>query len=372
MLDLSGQHNAIRTEIDEAIQQVIDSSAFINGTQVNDFAQALSDYTGAKYVIPCGNGTDALQIALMSLGLQAGDEVIVPSFTYIAAAEAVLLLGLKPVFVDVESRTYGIDPKQIEKVLTKRTKVVIPVHLFGQLVHMEPLLELSDRFGLTIIEDSAQSIGTEYFFKDGSRQQSGTIGAMGCLSFFPSKNLGCLGDGGAILTNDPERAARLKTIAVHGQSVKYRHETVGVNSRLDTLQAAVLQVKLKYLTRYNEARRQAAAFYRKELSGLAAFIDLPAEVPYSTHTYHQFTIVVKEGKREELKAFLQEKGIPSMIYYPLALPDQPVFASMPVPEESCPTARYLSQSVLSLPMHTELEAEQLSFIVNQIKAFYHV
>ena len=371
MLDLSGQYKKIKTEVDEAIQEVIDSTAFINGAAVACFAEELSDYTGAKHVIPCGNGTDALQMALMALDLHAGDEVIVPAFTYIAAAEAVLQLGLTPVFVDVDSATYNIDVAQLQHAISAGTKAIIPVHLFGQSVDMEPLLHFARENDLHVIEDNAQSIGTIYTFGDGMQKQCGTMGAIGCLSFFPSKNLGCFGDGGAMLTNDSDLAKRLKMIASHGQSVKYHHEILGCNSRLDTIQAAVLRVKLKYLNQYNIARQQVATYYHQHLSELSEVIQLPVEVPYSTHTYHQFTIQVKNGKRDELKAYLSENDIPAMVYYPLSLPEQPVFMRCMKDNKVCTeSARALSQSVLSLPMHTEMEEEQLAYIVNKIKAFF--
>ena len=368
MLDLSGQYNKIKAEVDEAIHQVIDSSAFIQGQPVAQFAGELAAYTGAKYAIPCGNGTDALQIALMSLNLHHGDEVIVPAFTYIAAAEVIALLGLEPVPVDVDADTYNLNVSQVQQAITPKTKAIIPVHLFGQSADMEPLLQIAQDHNLAVIEDNAQSIGAEYTFKDGTQKQCGTMGDVGCLSFFPSKNLGCFGDGGAMLTNNPDLAVRLKMIASHGQSVKYRHDIVGCNSRLDTIQAAVLNVKLKRLNQYNTARQSVAATYCKHLSLLADKIQLPVESHYSTHVYHQFTIQVKQGKRDTLKAYLQEQGIPTMIYYPLALTEQPVFAGKQA--DKIKNAIELSHSVLSLPMHTELDDEQLSYITNQIKAFF--
>lgn len=370
MLDLAGQHNKIRAEIDEAIKRVVDSSQFINGPEVAAFANDLAAYTGAKYAIPCGNGTDAIQIALMSLQLRVGDEVIVPSFTYIAAAEAILLLGLKPVFVDVDEDTCNIDPALIERRITEKTRAIVPVHLFGQAVWMEEIIRIARQHQLYIIEDCAQSIGTEYYFSNRDKKQCGTIGDIGCLSFFPSKNLGCFGDGGALLTNDGALANRIKAIASHGQSVRYRHEITGVNSRLDTIQAAILQVKLRYLDQYTAARQTVAERYREQLSGLDDYINLPSEVSYSSHSYHQFTIRVAGNRRNELKEYLQQKEIPSMIYYPLSLPNQPVFASMRQREENDEVARRLAQSVLSLPMHTELDEEQIAYITDRIKTFF--
>lgn len=375
MLDLSGQYAKIKSEIDRAIQGVIDSSAFIQGKEVAAFAEELAMYMGAKHVIPCGNGTDALQIALMSLGLQVGDEVIVPSFTYIAAAEAVALLGLVPVFVDVEQATCNLDVTQIEPAITPRTKAIIPVHLFGQSVRMEPLLRLARKYNLAVVEDNAQAIGASYLFEDGSTKRCGTMGDFGCLSFFPSKNLACFGDGGALLTNDAMLAERARMIATHGQRVKYRHEILGINSRLDTLQAALLRVKLRYLDEYNAARRQAAAYYRTHLAGLDDYLTLPVERDYSSHVYHQFTVQIKQDKRDRLKAYLHEKGVSSMVYYPLSLPDQEVFSGDQAgcrKKEGCAAvARCLTQSVLSLPMHTELEEEQLAYIVYQLKSFFY-
>ncbi len=373
MLDLSGQYRKIQQEIEVAIHAVIDSAAFINGTAVTDFAADLSSYTGAGYVIPCANGTDALQISLMALDLKPGDEIILPAFTYVAAAEAVALLGLIPVFVDVDIKTCNIDIQKIQTAITSKTRAIIPVHLFGQSVDMQPLLQMAKTNNLYVVEDTAQSIGAVYTFSDGTKKQCGTMGHIGCLSFFPSKNLGCFGDGGAMLTNDAALAGKLKMIASHGQSVKYRHEMIGCNSRLDTLQAAVLQVKLRYLNEYIAARQKAAYYYTENLQNLNEYLQLPVETSYSTHVYHQYTIQVSNGKRDALKAFLQEKGIPTMIYYPLSMPEQPVFNDMNQPGKApCnfPQSCLLAQSVLSLPMHTELEEEQLYYIVNQIKTFF--
>ncbi len=372
MLDLSGQYKKIQSEIDNAIKEVIDSTAFINGSAVAGFAKELSDYTGSKYVIPCGNGTDALQISFMALDLQPGDEVIVPSFTYIAAAEAILLLGLKPVFVDVYPDTYNIDIQRIQAVITTKTKAIIPVHLFGQSVDMEKLLNIASKNNLYVIEDNAQSIGSVYTFSDGQKKQCGTMGNIGCLSFFPSKNLGCFGDGGAMLTNDETLAEKLKMIASHGQAVRYYHEIIGCNSRLDTLQAAILRVKLKHLDEYNKARQQAAHYYQENLKELKAYVQLPFESTYSTHVYHQFTISIKNDKRNELKKYLQEQGVPTMIYYPLSLPEQKVFQNnrnIDISKERI-NADILAASVLSLPIHTELAEDQLEYIVNKIKAFF--
>jgi dTDP-4-amino-4,6-dideoxygalactose transaminase len=367
MLDLTGQYRKIRREIDGAIRAVVDSGGFINGAAVGEFAGDLAACTGAQHVIPCGNCTDALQISLMAAGLQPGDEVIVPAFSYIAAAEAASLLGMKPVWVDVNADTYNMRTEDIEAAVTRKTKAIIPVHLFGHAVDMEPVLQVAAAHRLHVIEDAAQSIGAVYTFSGGERKQCGTMGDTGCLSFFPSKNLGCFGDGGAMLTNDADMARRLKMIASHGQSVRYRHEVTGCNSRLDTLQAAILRVKLKYLEEYSAARRQVAGYYCRHLEEMHEFLALPVTKNYSTHVYHQFTVRVGEGRRDALKSYLQEKGIPSMIYYPLSLPEQPVYAGQPA---FMPTAKKLAASVLSLPVHTEMDEEQLAHIVSQIKAFF--
>lgn len=367
MLDLSGQYHPIRKEIDDAIQAVINSGEFINGAEVNAFAEDLAAYTGAQHVVPCGNCTDALQISLMAAGLRAGDEVILPAFSYIAAAEAASLLGLTPVWVDVNTDTCNIRVEEIQAAITPKTKAIIPVHLFGQAADMEPLLQIAAAHRLFVIEDAAQSIGSLYAFSNGEKKQCGTMGNTGCLSFFPSKNLACFGDGGAILTNDAACAKRLKMIASHGQSVKYRHEITGCNSRLDTLQAAILRVTLKHLDAYNAARRHVARFYHQHLAELHEHLTLPVAKAFSTHIYHQYTLQVHNGKRDALKSYLQQKAIPSMIYYPLSLPEQAVYAG----QAACtPAAKKLAASVLSLPIHTEMDEEQLTYITTQIKTFF--
>jgi dTDP-4-amino-4,6-dideoxygalactose transaminase len=374
MLDLSAQHRRIQREIDEAIRSVIETSQFINGTAVDEFARDLAIYTGAQQVIPCGNGTDALQISLMAADLRAGDEVLIPAFSYVAAAEAASLLGLVPVWVDVNADTCNMNVEKIEAAITSRTRAIIPVHLFGQAAEMETILQIAAKHHLFVIEDAAQSIGASCSFSTGEKKQCGTMGDTGCLSFFPSKNLACFGDGGAILTNDSKLAARLKMIASHGQSVKYRHEIIGCNSRLDTLQAAILRVKLRYLNDYNAARRQVAACYRQGLRAYSDFLTLPVEKAHTTHVYHQFTIQVKNGKRDALKACLQEKGIPSMIYYPLSLPEQPVYANANTNTSAAAqavVAKELAASVLSLPIHTEMDDEQLYYIITQIQTFFN-
>lgn len=366
MVDLHGQYLKIKAEVDAAIAEVIDSSAFIGGPAVGRFASALAQYTGAAHVIPCGNGTDALQIALMALGLRSGDEVIVPAFTYVASAEVIALLGLRPVLVDVDRSTFNIDISCMERALTPRTRAVIPVHLFGQSCDMAPVLDFATAHGLYVVEDNAQSLGAVYTFPDGRRRHTGTLGHIGCTSFFPSKNLGCYGDGGALFTDDPALAERIRMTANHGQRIKYHHDVVGCNSRLDALQAAVLEVKLRHLEEYCSARGEAAARYRALLSGTEG-IELPAETSYSTHVYHQFTLKVAGGRRDALKEHLASRGIPSMIYYPLPLHHQQAYRQEGL---SLPAAEALAQSVLSLPMHTELTAGVQERIAEAVKDFF--
>ncbi|HIZ87550.1 MAG TPA: DegT/DnrJ/EryC1/StrS family aminotransferase [Candidatus Coprenecus pullistercoris] len=366
MVDLHGQYMRIKAEVDAAIAEVIDSSAFINGPAVGRFASALAQYTGAGHVITCGNGTDALQIALMALGLRPGDEVIVPAFTYVASAEVIALLGLKPVMVDVDRDTFNTDMRFIEKAHTPRTRAIIPVHLFGQSCDMEPIMDFASAHGLYVVEDNAQSLGAEYIYRDGKRRRTGAVGHIGCTSFFPSKNLGCYGDGGALFTDDDALAERIRMTANHGQRVKYHHDVIGCNSRLDTIQAAVLEVKLRYLDDYCGARRTAAHRYNALLRGVDG-VELPVEAPYSTHVYHQYTLRVRDGRRNALKEFLASRGIPSMIYYPLPLYRQNAYlydgSGLKIADE-------LAASVLSLPMHTELEAVEQERIAEAIMDFF--
>ena len=370
-VDLVTQYLRIQKEMDEAVLQCIRSGEYINGKEVDIFARNLAEYTGAQYVIPCANGTDALQIALMALDLQPGDEVIVPAFTYVASAEVIALLKLIPVLVDVNPETFNMDVEKFRKAITNKTKAVIPVHLFGQTCDMQPVMEVSKPHGIAVIEDNAQSIGSVYSFSDGHKLQAGTMGDIGALSFFPAKNLGCYGDGGAMLTNDETLANRLKMIASHGQSRKYYHDVIGCNSRLDTLQAAILNVKLKYLNDFIEARQQAAIYYDEHLRELSDCIVLPAVSHFSTHVYHQYTIRVKEGKRENLKQFLLEKNIPSMIYYPLPLHHQKAFKDIVRIGSDLNQSEQLTQSVLSLPVHTELNKEQQDYIIDSVKQFFN-
>lgn len=370
MVDLQGQYLKIKDEVDLEMQRVIDTTAFINGPKVKEFGGHLAEYCGAKHVIPCANGTDALQIALMSLNLKPGDEVIVPAFTYVASAEVIGLLGLTPVMVDVDYATFNVTVGNLEKALSPRTKAIIPVHLFGQCCDMESIMEFASQHNLYVIEDNAQAIGAVYTFSDGTKKHTGTIGHIGCTSFFPSKNLGCYGDGGAILTNDDKLAERIRMIANHGQQVKYHHKVIGCNSRLDTLQAAILDVKLKHLDEYGDARYRAASYYTAQLKEIDGIMT-PEELTNSTHVYHQYTLKVLNGKRDALKQFLADAGIPSMIYYPLPLQQQDAFKEISRAAESLDISEQLAYSVLSLPVHTELTTEQQDVVINRIKEFFN-
>lgn len=365
MVDLHGQYLRFKEEIDGAMQAVIGSCAFINGPQVKTFAGHLAGYLQVPYVIPCGNGTDALQIALMALGLRPGDEVILPAFTYIAAAEVVALLGLTPVLVDVDPRTFNIDPRSIEAAVSERTKAIVAVHLFGQSCDMEPIMALADACHLYVVEDNAQSIGADYTFSDGRVRKAGTIGHIGTTSFFPSKPLACYGDGGALMTSDEELAARIRMIANHGQECKYHHQRIGCNSRLDTLQAAILDVKLKHLEEFAEARRQVASRYDEALSSCGSWV-LPAKAAYSSHVYHQYTIQVKDGRRNALQQLLKEHGIPSMVYYPLPVHRQEAYRHISRLSGSLDISAGLCDSVLSLPIHTEMSPRQQQYIIEKL------
>ena len=371
MVDLVGQYLKIKDEVDAQMQNVINTSQFINGSKCGVFAENLAAYLGAGKAITCANGTDALQIALMALGLKPGDEVIVPAFTYVATAEVIALLGLVPVLVDVEWDTFNIDASKIEDAITPRTKAIVPVHLFGQCADMARIMEIAAKHNLYVVEDNAQAIGAQWKgeINGVANPKSGTIGDIGCTSFFPSKNLGCFGDGGAMFTNNMELAEKLHCIANHGQKVKYHHSMIGCNSRLDTLQAAVLDVKLKYLDEYIASRQQAAAYYLQELSSVEG-IELPVTADNTTHVYHQFTLKVADGKRDALKEFLAKRDIPSMIYYPLPLHHQPAYKDMAKIAGGLENSEKLSGRVLSLPMHTELSEEHLYYICRGIKAFY--
>lgn len=370
MVDLKGQYLNIADEINEAIKNVLNNAAFINGPEVKEFATALAAYTGAEYVIPCGNGTDALQLAMMALNLQPGDEVIVPTFTYVATVEVIALLGLKPVFIDADPETFNLDPQALESLVTSATKAIVPVHLYGQCANMDPVMEVAKKYSLHVIEDTAQALGAAYKSGSGEEKNAGTIGTIGTTSFFPSKNLGCYGDGGAIFTNDPSLAKTLKAMANHGQFEKYYHEMIGVNSRLDTLQAAILNVKLKYLNNYAESRRKAAAWYDSELKGTEGIV-IPQRSGNSTHVFHQYTLKIKDGRRDALQNFLKERGVPSMIYYPVPLHLQKAYIGYGYKEGDFPVAEKLSKEVLSLPVHTEMDEEQILYITQQIKAFFN-
>ena len=373
MVDLKGQYMKIKPEVDAAIQNVIDNTAFINGPIVKEFAQNLSDYMGGCHVIPCANGTDALQIALMALDLKPGDEVIVPAFTYVASAEVIGLLGLTPVMVDVDYDTFNITVDNIKNALSDKTKAIIPVHLFGQSCNMEPILAFAKEHNLYVIEDNAQAIGAEYTFSDGHKEKTGTMGTIGCTSFFPSKNLGCYGDGGAIFCKDDELAEKLRMIANHGQKVKYHHSVIGCNSRLDSIQAAILNVKLKHLDEYGQARYAAASYYTEKLKAFdpeQKFFITPKELEKSTHVYHQYTLKIKNGKRDALKQFLTDASIPSMIYYPLPLQEQEAFKPITRAGEVLEKSRECAYSVLSLPIHTEVTHEVQDVIIKSICNFF--
>lgn len=374
MVDLKGQYMKIRPEVDAAIQNVIDNTAFINGPIVKEFAQNLSDYMGGCHVITCANGTDALQIALMALGLKPGDEVIVPAFTYVASAEVIGLLGLTPVMVDVDYDTFNVTVENIKKALSDKTKAIIPVHLFGQSCDMEPILDFAKEHNLYVIEDNAQAIGAEYTFSDGHKEKTGTMGTIGCTSFFPSKNLGCYGDGGAIFCKDDELAEKLHMIANHGQKVKYHHSVIGCNSRLDSIQAAILNVKLKHLDEYGKARYAAASYYTEKLKAFdpeEKFFVTPKELEQSTHVYHQYTLKVKSGKRDTLKQFLADAGIPSMVYYPLPLQEQEAFKPITRAGEALDKSKECAYSVLSLPIHTEMTKGIQDVVIDAIKKFFN-
>ena len=368
MVDLKSQYLRTKPEMDAAIQHVLDSTAFIQGAPVADFEQHLSQYTGSKYVISCGNGTDALTIALMALGVGPGDEVVTVPFTFIATVEAIALTGATPVFADICEESFVMDVSKLEAVITPKTKAIIPVHLYGQCVDMESVLKIAKRHNISVIEDACQAIDTEYTFSDGTVKEAGTMGDVGCLSFFPSKNLGCYGDGGALMTQNDDLAERLRAICRHGSKQRYHHDMIGLNSRLDTLQAAILDVKLNHLCEYIAARQKAATFYQQALCDVD-WLELPSSAPHSSHTYHQFTVKVKNGKRDALKQFLSDHGIPSMVYYPVPAHLQPAYRHLSYKEGDFPISERCCREVLSLPMHTELSEEQLQYICQTIKNF---
>ncbi len=368
MVDLMAQYQKIKPEVDKAILNVIENAQFVNGPEVQGFQKELEAYLGVKHVIPCANGTDALQIAMMALGLKPGDEVITPSFTFIATTEVVALLGFKPVFIDVEKDSFCIDPAKLEAAITEKTKAIVPVHLYGQAANMDEIMTVANRHGIAVIEDNAQAIGSDYNNLNESTQKVGSIGHIGCTSFFPSKNLGCYGDGGAIFTNDDELAAQMRQIVNHGQSKRYYHDVVGCNSRLDSIQAAVLRIKLKELDTYVEARRSVADHYDDFLAQFSQ-ITTPKRDIYSKHVFHQYTMILEGVDRNALNEFLAERDIPSMIYYPVPAHRQKMFEAYGSADTNLPVTNWLTERVLSLPIHTEMDEEQLNHICGGIADF---
>lgn len=368
MVDTKTQYHKIKPEVDKAVLDVMESAAFINGKVVHDFAANLSSYLGVKHTIPCANGTDALQIAMMALGLQPGDEVITPSFTYIATTEVIALLRLTPVFVEVNPQTFCIDPSAIEKAITPKTKAIVPVHLYGHAAPMEEIMAIAKKHNLFVIEDNAQAIGCDYTFSNGTNKKTGTIGHIGTTSFYPSKNLGAFGDGGAISTSDDELADKLKTIANHGQSKQYYHDVVGCNSRLDSIQAAILDIKLKHLDEYVAARRAVADYYDKAFVNHSK-ITTPFRAAYSNHAFHQYTLILEGVDRNGLKQFLADNNIPAMIYYPVAGHKQKMFENFNTASQVMPVTDWLTERVISLPIHTEMDEEQLGYITSTVLEF---
>ena len=369
MVDLVSQYEKIQAQVDSSVLNVIRSAAFINGPEVKSFQAELEAYNGSKHVIPCANGTDALQIAMMSLDLKPGDEVIVPTFTYVATAEVIALLRLTPVLVDVDPLTFNIDVARVEKAITPKTKAVVPVHLFGQCADMDPLMELCKKHNLYVIEDAAQGIGSDYISKDGTHRKAGSMGHIGCTSFFPSKNLGCYGDGGAIFTNDDTLAAKMRMVANHGQSRLYYFDEIGVNSRLDSIQAAILRCKLPHLDSYNASRRALADAYDAAFASQPALVT-PTRAPFTTHVFHQYTLQVVSGSREALKDHLNAAGVPAMIYYPVPLHQQKAYLDPRYKDGDFPVSEKLCATVISLPMQTELDAEQIAHITSSVLSFF--
>lgn len=368
MVDTKTQYHKIKTEVDKAVIDVMESSAFINGKIVQEFSANLSAYLGIKHTIPCANGTDALQIAMMALGLQPGDEVITPSFTYIATTEVIALLKLTPVFVEVNPQTFCIDPAAVENAITPKTKAIVPVHLYGHAAPMEEIMAIAKKYNLFVIEDNAQAIGCDYTFSDGTKKKTGTIGHIGTTSFYPSKNLGAFGDGGAIFTNDDELAVKLKMTANHGQSKQYYHDVVGCNSRLDSIQAAILDIKLRYLDEYCDARRKVADYYDNAFAGNPK-IKTPFRAAYSRHVFHQYTLILEGVDRNGLKQFLADNNIPAMIYYPVPGHKQKMFEQFNTASQVMPVTDWLTERVISLPIHTEMDEEQLNFITTKVLEF---
>lgn len=367
MVDLQSQYQAIKQDIDKGIEEVMSTASFIKGKKVSDFQEHLEAYLGVKHVIPVGNGTDALMIALMGLGLQPGDEVITPTFTFIATAEVAAVLHLTPVLVDVDKDTFNMTAEAVGKAITPRTKAIVPVHLFGQCAEMEGIMQIAKEKGIYVVEDACQAINATYTFSDGKTEKAGCIGHIGCTSFFPSKNLGCYGDGGAIFTNDDELASKMRALANHGMVVRYHHDMIGVNSRLDSIQAAVLDAKLPHLDEYTHRRQEAAAYYDKGFAD-NEHIKIPTRSKQSEHVFHQYTLQIIDKDRDKLREQLQEKGIPAMIYYPIPIHLQKAFANLQYKEGVFPNAEQLARTVLSLPMHTELTKEQQDYIIDTINA----
>lgn len=366
MVDLQLQYDKIKTEVDKGIQEVIDAAAFINGGVVKEFQTSLEKYLHVKHVIPCGNGTDALQIAMMALGFKPGDEVITSNFTFVATVEVLCLLGLKPVLVDVDPKSFNMDIDQLKKKISSKTKAIVPVHVFGQCANMDEIMAVAKKHGAKVVEDVAQAIGAVYTSSDGTKKQAGTIGDIGCTSFFPSKNLGAFGDGGAIFTNDDKLAEKMRSIVNHGMGIRYHYNTIGINSRLDTIQAAILNVKLKHLDEYAAARNKAAQFYNRALEGVKE-LDTPFISPYTTHVFHQYTLKTKGIDRDLLQKKLAEVNIPSMIYYPLPLHSQEAYTYLGMTDNDFPVTLDLCKRVISLPMHTELSDDQLNYITENVK-----
>lgn len=368
MVDTKNQYLKIKDRVDAAVLSVMESSQFIGGKVVNDFTNNLANYHGSKHVIPCANGTDALQIAMMALGLKAGDEVITPSFTYIATVEVAALLGIKPIFVEVDKHSFCIDPNEIEKAITPKTKAIVPVHLYGHSADMEPILQIAKKHNLFVIEDNAQGIGNDYTFSDGTVKRTGTMGHIGCTSFYPSKNLGAFGDGGAMFTDDDALADMMRMIASHGQSKRYYHDVIGCNSRLDAMQAAILDIKLEHLDEYIGERRKAADFYDEQFKNHPN-VEIPFRAANNKHVFHQYTLILHDANRDALHQHLADKGIPSMIYYPVPAHRQKMFEAFGGNEFQLPVTDWLTERVISLPIHTELDEIQQQFIVNEIKVF---
>ena len=368
MVDLVSQYERIQGDVDKAVLDVIRSSAYINGPEVKNFQSELEEYLNVKHVIPCANGTDALQMAMMALGLKPGDEVITATFTFVATAEVIALLGLTPVLVDVDEETFMLDPEEVKKAITPKTKAIVPVHLFGQCANMEAIMQIAREHNLYVIEDTAQAIGAEYTFADGSTAKAGTMGDIGTTSFFPSKNLGCFGDGGAIFTNSDDLAEKLRVIANHGMTVRYYHDEIGVNSRLDSIQAAILRKKLPNLDSYNAARKAAADYYDNAFKDVSQIIT-PKRAESSTHAFHQYTLRLHDVDRAKLIDHLNSKGVPAMIYYPVPLHMQKAYQDERYVQGQFPVAEMLASQVISLPMHSELDNEQLEFITQSLLEF---